>query len=133
MAKVVRTEIFEKIQNDIRDYQGRRDTVRAGIIERITVREVDPLRLHANPNDEFCQDDVGPNYSIMNRYCKEIKRCMKSNDPIFKEPVMVQKMKDGDYLILNGHHRWAAAVKMMVPKIRIIIVNPRSKKLKTKG
>ena len=37
---------------------------------------------------------------------------------------MVAKMKKGDYLIINGHHRWAAAVKVELKRVRVVVANP---------
>jgi len=42
----------------------------------------------------------------------------------FEEPIMVAKMDHGDYMIVNGHHRWAAAIKVGLDKVRVIVVNP---------
>ena len=36
---------------------------------------------------------------------------------------MVEKITPDGYLLLNGHHRWAAAIKMGLPKIRVKIIN----------
>ena len=44
---------------------------------------------------------------------------------IFDEPVIVHKMQPDGYLILNGHHRWAAALKTGLDKIRAEIINPK--------
>ena len=41
------------------------------------------------------------------------------------EPIVVQRAKPDGFLILNGHHRWTAALESGIPKIRAIIVNPR--------
>ena len=39
------------------------------------------------------------------------------------EPVIVEKMHPDGYLLLNGHHRWAAALRVKSPAIAISIVN----------
>ena len=43
---------------------------------------------------------------------------------VYPEPIIVNRLKMGDYLILNGHHRWAGAVKAGVPKVRILVTDP---------
>ena len=42
---------------------------------------------------------------------------------------MVAKLSDGDYMIINGHHRWAAAIKMGLDKVRVVIANPGEENL----
>ena len=49
---------------------------------------------------------------------------MMSGMTSFEEPIMVAKMEQGDYMIVNGHHRWAAAVKLGLDKVRVVVVNP---------
>ena len=45
-------------------------------------------------------------------------------EPVFEEPVLVCKMLMGGYMLQNGHHRWAGAMKARVPTIRIRIMDP---------
>ena len=42
----------------------------------------------------------------------------------FDDPIMVAKMENGEYMIVNGHHRWAAAVKVGLKQVRVVVVNP---------
>ncbi|MCR5301964.1 MAG: ParB/Srx family N-terminal domain-containing protein [Lachnospiraceae bacterium] len=39
------------------------------------------------------------------------------------EPVIVQKIRPHGYMLLNGHHRWAAALRIGIKKIPVSIVN----------
>lgn len=41
----------------------------------------------------------------------------------FEEPLTVEKIRPDGYLLLNGHHRWAAAMRMGVRRAPIHIVN----------
>ena len=123
---VARSEFMKRVFDEIAEQGERQKIVRASILEKITVKKVPPTMLHPNPDDEFSQIKIGPNESIMENYCREARRCMQYNLPIFEEPVIVQKLSDKrGYLILNGHHRWGGAIKAGAPSIRITIVNPR--------
>lgn len=39
------------------------------------------------------------------------------------DPIIVQKLNDGGYEIVNGHHRWAAAKKTGLKKVPVRIKN----------
>lgn len=116
----------ERIRQDTERYQARRERIRAGIVERMTVRKVDPNALHANPDDEFTDPKIGPNEGIISSYIDQIKDTARTHAPIFKEPVIVEKVEKKEYMIINGHHRWVAAMRMTVPKLRVSIVNPKN-------
>ena len=49
-------------------YNGRREVARAGILEILTTRYLSPDQMHPNPEDEFCDPDVGPNERILEDY-----------------------------------------------------------------
>ncbi len=117
------SEILERVLEDIKSYQDKREIVNASFLERLLVRKIDPDRMHPNPEDEFSHADVGPSLSIIESYCSKIRFNQLHDFPIFEEPIIVKKMKDGDYMLLNGHHRWAAALKLNVKKVRALIVN----------
>ena len=76
-------------------------------------------KLHANPNDEFTFPDIGPNYGIISRYEEEIRNSYRvKQEPFDDDPIIVEKLHSHGYLIMNGHHRWAAAKKQGLKKIR---------------
>ena len=110
----------------IRVSEGKREVVRVGKIERWRVRFLDPDEMHANPDDEFSQPAVGPSDRIINEYVRQIPRLMRYEEDIFSDPVIVYKLREGGYLILNGHHRWAAALKTGLSKLRAEIANPQT-------
>lgn len=120
----LRSNFFAYVQEDLQAYEGKRNVVRASALERLTVRRVSPDEMHVNPDDEFCKPEVGPNDRIINEYAHEIPRFVQDMIPVFPEPIMVYKLKPEGYLILNGHHRWAAAVKTGMGKVRVAILNP---------
>ena len=102
--------------------------VRVPLVTRLTKKKEKPGKLHPNPDDEFCYPDIGPNYSIIAKYEAAYRDIMAAGSAQYDttgadEPIMVQKARPDGFLIMNGHHRWAAALKMKVPKVKIKIVN----------
>ncbi len=118
------SELMKFVASDIQKYEGIRMPVKAGILEKALVRRAPMDRLHPNPNDEFCNPEIGPNYSIISSYQQKIRKAQEHDKPLFEEPLMVEKMSPDGYLILNGHHRWAAARNMRLKTVPIAIINP---------
>ncbi len=117
-------EFKEYLQEQIRQYDGVSVPVKANLMERIFVRRVAYRNLHPNPGDEFCMPGIGPNYEIISNYEKQIGNAKKHRDnSYFEERLIVEKIRPDGYMILNGHHRWAAAVRMNLRKIPVKIVN----------
>jgi hypothetical protein len=115
--------IITHIREDLEKTEGKRDVVKANPIEMMMVKKVSPEELHVNPADEFSFPDIGPNDAIIENYSQIARRNEAMNLAVFEEPILVNKIKYGGYLILNGHHRWAGARKARVKKIRIKIQN----------
>ena len=118
------------IADEVNKVKGAYLPVYAGKIERILVRKVSCKKLHPNPNDEFCFPEIGPSDKIISEYRKDFSEYGNDSQagafvksPAF-EPIQVQKISPDGYLILNGHHRWAAALKSEQGKIRATIQNP---------
>lgn len=86
------------------------------------------LRVY-DPDDDFCDPKVGMNESIVEKYVNEAEKTLKDGGECFEEPIMVAKLSDGEYMIINGHHRWAAAIKMSLDKVRVVIANPGEENL----
>lgn len=120
----LRSAFFAYVQDDLEAYEGKREVVRASLFERLTVRRISTDEMHVNPDDEFTHPEVGPCDRIINEYAQELKRLWTDGCDVFPEPVVVYKIKPEGYLLLNGHHRWAAAVKSGFGKIRAVIMNP---------
>ncbi len=121
----LRSSFYRYVLDDIEQYGSKATVVRASLLERLLVRNVDPDRMHANPEDEFSKPSVGPNDRIINKYVQMIPQLLKFDEAVFPEAVIVQKIRPDGYMILNGHHRWAAALKTGLPKLRVTITNPR--------
>lgn len=119
-----RSFIITRIREDLEKMDELRQVVKAGPFETLLVKKVSPEELHVNPADEFTFPDIGPNESIIENYSQIARRSEALKMEVFEEPILVNKLKNGGYLILNGHHRWAGALKARVKKIRIKVQNP---------
>ncbi|MBR5110565.1 MAG: ParB N-terminal domain-containing protein [Clostridia bacterium] len=87
------------------------------------VRKAACEKLHPNPDDEFCNPAIGLNDEIIAKYHNQIRIAQKRGMYAISEPLTVEKMYPDGYIILNGHHRWAAAIRMGMPEVPIEIVN----------
>ncbi len=92
--------------------------VKASLWERMTTKTANVKDLHPNPLDEFSNPKIGPNESAVSKYIREI-----ITEGTITEPIEVQKLASGGYEIVNGHHRWLAAIKVGLQKVPIEIVN----------
>ena len=118
-----RTELDDYIAAQINKYKGICMPKKAGMLERMIKRKLPCDCLHPNPADEFCIPEVGPSYRIIGEYEDKIRKARQYDLDLFDEPVMIEKMSPDGYLILNGHHRWAAAMRCGVRRIPVRIVN----------
>lgn len=111
------------VLDDIKQCNRKNQITKAGLIERIRVKKVNPFLLHPNPDDEFSMEHIGPSLEIVTNYIKSIRKLDQQEIPIFEEPVICEKLKQDGYLIVNGHHRWFAALRAGVKKLHVRIVN----------
>lgn len=114
------------VLEDLKRYEKLNHPVKTSLIKRLLVRKLPLAELHPNPGDEFCDLSIGPNYSIVSDYEKNFRELLRMRqDPIgpYDDPLMVEKMSTGGYMILNGHHRWMAARRLGMNKIPVHIVN----------
>ena len=120
------TAFTESIAEDIKKYEGVRVLLKAGLLESLLVKKTSCDNLHPNPEDEFSIPAIGPSYRIISDYEKDIRDCMnKGMDPFsnWEDPLYVQKMYPEGYMLLNGHHRWAAAKRIGLKKVPVKIVS----------
>ena len=119
------TESFDEyLAEEIAKYKGVAVPVKSGLLRRALVRQIDPKKLHPNPSDEFCDPKIGPSYEIIGKYEQAIRETkFHANDHPIEENLVVQRMHPDGYMILNGHHRWAAALRFHLKKVPIEIVN----------
>ena len=104
--------------------------VRAGFLRRIACKKAGVRSLHPNPEDEFCVPEIGPSYAIIGRYQRQyadqrdqMPGPRHESESTIREPIIVQKARPDGYMILNGHHRWAAAIRAGFSTVKIKIVN----------
>ncbi len=124
MSEGNKTKFQEFLAGEIAKYRGVAIPRKAGLLERMFKKSVYNAELHPNPNDEFCDPKIGPNYEIIARYEHDILNSkIHSQVKPIEEPLTVEKMYPDGYMLLNGHHRWAAAIRMSLPRLPINIVN----------
>lgn len=98
--------------------------VKTDLLRRTLIRKAYCEDLHPNPDDEFSMPEVGPNYDIISRYQQQFSDAIKNGEPYFSgDPIVVERLHPNGYRIINGHHRWAAALRMGRGTIPIRIVN----------
>lgn len=122
----IKTEFSEFVANDIKKYEGVRIPLKTSLFKRIFKRWTKCSNLHPNPDDEFCFPNVGPSYSIISDYEKRMKLEMEHGGSpwdITDERLMVERMYPEGYMLINGHHRWAAAIRLGIKKAPIKILN----------
>lgn len=121
MAK--KTQLAEYVDNDIDKQKGVYIPVRAGLIERLLVKKAHVSKLHPNAEDEFSMESVGPSYRIIGEYEAKFRESLRLERRVFDEPLTVEKLRPNGYLLLNGHHRWAAAMRCGIKRVPIKIIN----------
>lgn len=118
-----KTELADFVEAEIKKYEGIMVPVKASVSERMLTKKVPIEKLHPNPDDEFCSKKVGPNYSIYNRYVRAFQKFGTMEQSVTDDPITVEKVHPDGYMILNGHHRWAAAMRVGIKMIPVKIVN----------
>ena len=122
MAKP-QTELERFLEDLINKNKGIHIPVKASVFERLTKKKISCDALRPNPDDEFCVLGVGPSYRIISEYEEKFRRAKQHDMEAIEEPIFVEKMHPEGYMILNGHHRWAAAMRCGIKKIPVKIVN----------
>ena len=120
------TEFDKYIASEIAKYKGVSFPLKSSTLRRLLVRRAKPTILHPNPDDEFSMPEIGPNYKIISDYEHKLLHYdngLSSDKYMDSDPLIVERMYPNGYMILNGHHRWAAAMKVHLNKIAISIVN----------
>ena len=118
-------KFMQELLDEVGSYDGLYHPIKAGFIERKLTRKLPPEKLHPNPDDEFTHPDVGPNMGIISNYVAKIKDALLKQQPPLDpdDPLIVEKMFPRGYMLLNGHHRWAAAKQMSLKKVPVELVS----------
>ena len=124
------------LADELQRYKGVAVPVRASGLRRLLARKLPIRKLHPNPDDEFCLAGIGPNYGIISEYMQMYRHyqsegvhTVETNTYVslverdVKEPLIVEKIRPSGYMILNGHHRWAAAYRLGMKRVRTKVVN----------
>ena len=129
------SEFLKYINDEAQRLSGVYVPLRAGFLRQRLVRRVPLSWLRPNPDDEFCSRDIGPNDGIIARYARAYREMKPATDltdfipdgsfdsDSVLNPLIVQRIHPGGYMILNGHHRWAAARQVGRKTIRVCVVN----------
>ena len=119
-----RADFQEFLEQDLARIKGVYHPIKAPLIERVVMAKVNVNRLHPNPDDEFCIKEVGPSYRIIGEYEEKFRHHIKRRlDPFDGDPLIVEKIRPDGYMLLNGHHRWAAARSVGFKRVPVKIVN----------
>ena len=112
------------LEKEIKKYNGIAFPVKSSVWERAFVTRVNCLDLHPNPDDEFTKPGVGPSYRIISEYEQKIRTLSHDNgtNPL-NDAIIVEKMHPEGYMIVNGHHRWAAFYRVGWKKVPVKVVN----------
>ena len=123
------TELRQFLAAETAKYRNIMVPVSASLFRRMTTKKLPLSRLHPNPDDEFCFPEIGPSEGIVARYARSFSQyradysgARLAGDDAY-EPIVVQKVRPDGYMILNGHHRWAGAIKAGLDRIPARIVN----------
>ncbi len=116
-------EFVEFIAEEVKKYEGVYVPLKASRLERMMKKSAKPSELHPNPDDEFCFPDIGPHFGIIADYERKFLENGTFKQSAWDDSIMVQKIHPSGYMILNGHHRWAAALRTGMKEIPIRIIN----------
>ena len=125
---MVKTEFEVFLEKEIEKGKGVYFPATAGFLRRAFIKHLPCGTLHPNPQDEFCSPEIGPNYEIISRYEQDFRILKESQGYEYLksavcEPIEVERIHPDGYMILNGHHRWAAALRTDMKKLRVRIVD----------
>ena len=123
MNIVSKTNLMQYVKEAMQKIDGRYIPVKASFFDQMFIKKLNPSKLYPNPRDEFCSDEIGPNYEIVEKYVKQITKNKENEVPLFDEPLIIEKMKPDGFMLLNGHHRWAAALILKEKSIPVKIIN----------
>jgi len=112
------------VTEDIRSYAGLNHPVKTALPERLFHRWMKLKNIHPNPDDEFTNPAIGPNFEIVGNYVRNMAD--KTGSQKKMDPLFVEKMSAGGFMLLDGHHRWLAAhrLNMYTARVRILNVTP---------
>lgn len=111
-------ELRDYISKEKQTYEGSLCFTKACLPELLFTKKLQTELLHPNPENDFLKPGIGPHWGIIKAYCSRFASTGKEIDPL-----IVEKMEGDAYLILDGHHRWAAAMMLGIEMLPVQIVN----------
>lgn len=120
---MAKSRFMEFVLNDIEHQKGIAIPVHASLFERLIIRKTYCKNIHPNPEDEFSIESVGPSFRIIGEYESEFRDALRMERRPITEALTVEKLRPDGYLLLNGHHRWAAAMRCGIKRAPIRIIN----------
>ncbi len=119
-----KTTFEEYLSQEVQRGQSVYFPIKSSFARRMMVRKARCKDLHPNPDDEFCMPEIGPNYTIIADYQQQYLNAISNSQPYYSgEPLIVERVHPSGYRIINGHHRWAAAMQLGQTSIPIRIIN----------
>ena len=119
------TQLEADVQEAVQKVKGVYFPVRTGLVARLLTKKAPCRSLYPNPEDEFSMPDIGPNDEIISNYEKEFLSNIRNGEYYYGsyEPIIVEQLYPDGYMIINGHHRWGAAMKLGQADIPVEVVN----------
>ena len=113
-----KTDFERFLEQEMQKLKGDYFPVKTNYLQRVLTRKAACKSLHPNPEDVFTDPEIGPNYSIISQYEQQMRENTYSN-----EPIIVERLHPDGYMIINGHHRWAAALRLGIRELPVQVVN----------
>lgn len=117
------TQFEQYVADEVKKYKDVYFPLRSSLLRRLLVRRCPLTKMHPNPDDEFCIPKIGPSNRIISEYMEAFRNAEKVGNEFCEEPVLVERIYPDGYMILNGHHRWAAAMRLGYKKMPVKILN----------
>ena len=117
------SEFKEYLNKELEKEVGMYVPVNSSRLQRLFYLNTPCTNLHPNPDDEFSFPDVGPSYRIMSDYQRAYLDSMARGLKPAMEPLIVIRTHPSGFMLINGHHRWGAAMMAGVKKVPIKVVN----------
>ncbi len=117
-------DLKDYFDKEIKKIKGLYIPVNISLFDRILYKNAKVSDIHPNLDDEFCFPEVGPSFRIIGEYEKDFNyKSQIGFNPPPMEPLIVMRAHPDGYILVNGHHRWGAALKIGLKKVPIKVVN----------
>lgn len=117
------SEFKEYLNKELEKEVGMYVPVNSSRLQRLFYLETACTNLHPNPDDEFSFPEVGPSDRILSDYQRSYLDSMSRGFRPAIEPLVVIRTHPSGFMLINGHHRWGAAMMAGVKKVPIKVVN----------